>query len=103
MFLECGGIPIEVERLQRFSEASAAYSFLPHDGPIHVFRARTRRLRMSQPPDDMGWSRIAQGPLRVETVRGSHDSMFKAPFVQTLARRVEAVVEEYLKGAGNQQ
>ena len=93
----------EVERLQRFSEATAAYRFLPHDGPIHVFRARTRRLRMSQPPDDMGWSRIAQGPLRVETVRGSHDSMFKAPFVQTLARRVEAVVEEYLKGAGNQQ
>jgi amino acid adenylation domain-containing protein len=89
----------EVERLRRFTEATEAYRVSPHDSPIHVFRARTGRLRRLQPPADMGWLAIARGPLRIETVPGSHDTMFRRPFVETLARRIEAAVDDERGGA----
>ena len=85
----------EVERLGRFMDAIAAYRFMRHDGPIHVFRARTRSLRANHPPPDLGWGQIAQGSLTVETVPGSHDSIFVQPFVRSLAKRLDAVVERY--------
>jgi hypothetical protein len=40
----------------------------------------------------MGWTKIAHGPLEIETVPGSHDTLFKAPFVGTLARRLDAAI-----------
>ena len=85
----------EVDRLRRFMDAIAAYRFTRHDGPVHVFRARTRSLRTKHPAADMGWGQIAQGPLTVETVPGSHDSMFAQPFVRSLARRLDAVLERF--------
>ena len=85
----------EVESLRRFMDAIAAYRFTRHDGPVHVFCARTRSLRTMHPAADMGWGQIAQGPLTVETVPGSHDSMFAQPFVRSLARRLDAVLERF--------
>jgi amino acid adenylation domain-containing protein len=82
----------EVKRLQDFLEALLAYRFTRYDGPIHVFRARTRGLGRLQPSADMGWRDIAVGPLAIETVPGSHDTMFAQPFVRTLAARLDRVI-----------
>jgi hypothetical protein len=91
----------EVQRLQRDMEAINAYRFSRYDGPIHVFRARTHALRRRQPPKDMGWGCIAGGPLTVETVPGSHDSIFRAPFARTLARRLDAVLQRTFRDGAN--
>jgi amino acid adenylation domain-containing protein len=83
----------EVDRLRQDIDVIRAYRFTPYDGAIHVFRARTRELRHRQPEADLGWSRVAAGPLTVETVPGSHDSMLRLPFVRTLAARLDAALE----------
>ena len=88
----------EVERLGRFMDAIAAYRFMRHDGPIHVFRARTRSLRANHPPPDLGWGQIAQG-----------HSLWRRCQVRTTAvrtalraftgKRLDAVVERYANDA----
>jgi amino acid adenylation domain-containing protein len=90
----------EVERLRQFSEALRSYRFSRYDGPIHVFRARARRLGLRRPAADMGWGRIAAGSLTIETVPGAHDSMFNQPFVETLGERLDAAVGRALEQPG---
>ena len=84
----------EVRRLRSFFDAMVAYHFVPYDGPIHVFRARTRRFWGRHPVPDMGWGRIATGTFKVEIVPGSHDTMFRAPFVNVLAARLNSVLRD---------
>ena len=93
----------EVNRLRDFGDAMLAYRFVPYDDPIHVFRARTRRLWGAHPSKSMGWDRIATGSLSIETIPGSHDTMFQAPFVVLLARRLEQVVRERLEHGTSQR
>jgi aspartate racemase len=88
----------EIHRLRHFSEALAAYRFGPYDDPVHIFRARTRRLWGSHPSKRMGWDRVATGALTIETVPGSHDTMLRPPFVRTLARQLEAAVRARVRG-----
>jgi amino acid adenylation domain-containing protein len=84
----------EVDRLREEIGAIRAYRFGQYDGAIHVFRARTRVLvGHKHPTPDLGWGRVAAGRLSVETVPGSHDSMFRPPFVRTLGERLDAVLE----------
>jgi thioesterase domain-containing protein len=83
----------EVHRLQEDMDSIRAYRFSQYDGPIHVFRARTRALTNRHPPADLGWGRVAAGQLTVETVPGSHDSMFRPPFARILSQRLDAVLE----------
>ena len=92
----------EVQRLRQDIEAIDAYRFHPYDGPIHVFRARTRALTRRHPAKDLGWRRVAAGALTIETVPGSHDSMFRLPYVRTLAERLEAVLQQTFRDAPQQ-
>jgi amino acid adenylation domain-containing protein len=92
----------EVRRLRSFFDAMVSYRFEPYDGAIHVFRARTRRLWGRYPSKDMGWGRVATGPLTVEAVPGSHDSMFRAPFVDALAGRLARAISHVFEYGGVQ-
>jgi thioesterase domain-containing protein len=90
----------EAQRLRRDIDAIDAYRFSEYDGPIHVFRARTRALTTGRhPTKDLGWRRVAAGSLTIETVPGSHDSMFGRPHVVTLAERLEAVLQSTFRDA----
>jgi amino acid adenylation domain-containing protein len=90
----------EVDRLRQEVGALRAYRFGQYDGAIHVFRARTRALSNKHPTPDLGWKRVAAGRLSVETVPGSHDSMFRPPFVRVLGERLDAVLERTFHDAG---
>lgn len=92
----------EVQRLRQDMEAIGAYRFAQYDGPIHVFRARTRALTLRHPATDLGWRRVAAGALTIETIPGSHDSMFSLPYVLTLAERLEAVLQQTFRDAPQQ-
>jgi thioesterase domain-containing protein len=87
----------EVDRLRQDFDAIQAYRVGQYDGAIHVFRARTHALG-KYPTPDLGWSRVASGPLTVEMVPGSHDSMLRPPFVRTLGARLDAVLERTFDG-----
>ena len=87
----------EVDRLREDFDAIQAYRFGQYEGAIHVFRARTHALG-KYPTPDLGWSRVASGPLTVEMVPGSHDSMLRPPFVRTLGARLDAVLERTFDG-----
>lgn len=90
----------EVARLQRDMDAVSAYRFGEYDGSIHVFRARTRALSRRHPAADMGWRRVTTGPLTIETVPGSHDTMLRAPFARMLGARLDAALERAFQDAG---
>ena len=90
----------EVDRLRQEVGALRAYRFGQYDGAIHVFRARTRALSNKHPTPDLGWRRVAAGRLSVETVPGSHDTMFRPPFVRTLGERLDAVLQRTFHDAG---
>jgi amino acid adenylation domain-containing protein len=89
----------EAERLQQDMDMIGRYRFCSYDGAVHVFRARTRALTTRHPPHDLGWGRFAVGPLTVETVPGSHDSMFRAPFARILGERLNAVLRRAFETA----
>jgi thioesterase domain-containing protein len=82
----------EAKQLEQHMEAVYAYRFSRFDSPIHVFKARARSFSRMHPSGDMGWTTIAEGPLMIETVPGSHDTMLATPFVQTLARSLDAAI-----------
>jgi thioesterase domain-containing protein len=102
----------------------AAVDFLPPGSGeaqlrrvLAVYRANVRALRSYRPgpyPDgltllraverpeateeDLGWSRVASGPVEIHTVPGNHLSLMAEPHVRTLAERLRLCLERTLAG-----
>jgi amino acid adenylation domain-containing protein len=70
--------------LQAINQAAyVAYRPEPYDGPITLFIARDEHAgagaSAAQPMPDLGWSAVAQQPLRIEALPGTHDSLIEQP------------------------
>jgi thioesterase domain-containing protein/acyl carrier protein len=78
--------------LETHARALANYRPTAYDGPITLIRARTVSLA-SLPPHDLGWSRLARGPLDVRVVPGAHDNILTEPRVRLLAAQLKACLD----------
>lgn len=78
--------------LETHSRALANYEPHEYDGPITLIRARTVSLA-TVPPYDLGWSRLARGPLDVCVVPGAHDNILTEPRVEQLAAQLRACLD----------
>ncbi|HEX3129216.1 MAG TPA: amino acid adenylation domain-containing protein [Thermoanaerobaculia bacterium] len=67
----------------------AVRSYRPslYPGGLRLFRA----AESSEPGSDLGWSRLAAGPVEIETVPGHHLSLLAEPNVGELAKKLRSV------------
>lgn len=73
-------------------QAIKNYRPQPYNGSVTLFRARSRPAFNSQDPE-IGWKKIAGDNVEVNEVPGSHEGMFKEPYVRTLAAALKANLE----------
>jgi thioesterase domain-containing protein len=71
--------------------AVRSYQPSPYPGGIRLFRA----AEASEPGSDLGWSRLAAGPVEVEPVPGHHLSLLAEPNVGQLAKRLRSAFTPY--------
>jgi thioesterase domain-containing protein/acyl carrier protein len=74
--------------LERHYEAMRAYVPQAYQGPVTLFRARTRPL-LRLHGWDLSWGKLAAGGLEVVTVPGNHATMLVEPHVAVLAERLQ--------------
>ncbi len=84
------------EMLEANLQAFREYSPKPYPGRITLLRARARPLFRSDEPD-LGWGKLAAGGVEVKTVPGNHSSILQEPFVQTLARLLQAALDREMQ------
>ena len=77
--------------IDTYDKAIRAYRPKPYSGPITVFRATS-----TTGPQDMGWGRLAAGPLEVVDVPGDHYDLIKEPHVQVLATALQERIAKVL-------
>ncbi|MCB9169811.1 MAG: amino acid adenylation domain-containing protein [Flavobacteriales bacterium] len=70
--------------IDTYDKAIGNYRPRPYRGPIAIFRAAA-----TTGPRDMGWKRLAAGPLEVIDVPGDHYNMIKEPHVKVLAEKLQ--------------
>jgi amino acid adenylation domain-containing protein len=68
-------------------------SVRPYPGKLNLFRAADVP-NFAEMDATLGWSQIALGGVEVNFVPGDHVSMFKAPYVRSLAQRVQQELQE---------
>jgi thioesterase domain-containing protein len=89
------GLPVSANtfyRAQANMIAGKDLSLRPYPGKLNLYRA-------AEAPDyaevdaTLGWSAVARGGVTVDFVAGDHTSMFKKPYVDSLARRLQAEMQ----------
>lgn len=68
-------------------------SVRPYPGKLNLFRAADVP-NFAEMDATLGWSQIALGGVEVNFVPGDHVSMFKAPYVRSLAQRIQQELQE---------
>lgn len=68
-------------------------SVRPYPGKLNLFRAADVP-NFAEMDATLGWSEIAMGGVEVNFVPGDHVSMFKKPYVHSLAQRIQQELQE---------
>jgi len=69
------------------------YQPTAYNGPITVYRAKTRPLLHAQ-EWDLGWGALAHGPIDVIPIPGNHDTLVREPNIQLLAGALRSAIEK---------
>lgn len=81
---------------QRHVKLSQRYQPESYSGSIIVIRADQVPDSITILEEDLGWSVYVQGEVKVLQNPGGHMSMFKAPYVQTLAAQLDTLLAREL-------
>jgi amino acid adenylation domain-containing protein len=80
---------LQVREFVNANKASQrAYSFVPYDGAVVIYKAAGEVFSASLVDQGMGWAGVVTGPLSVEVTPGSHLGMLAEPHVEHLAARL---------------
>jgi thioesterase domain-containing protein len=74
-------------------QAIKTYIPQPYPGQVTLFRAKSRQLLDIHGPE-RGWHKLAPGRVRIHDVPGSHEGMFKKPYVRYLAEKLKYCMDE---------
>jgi len=103
--LPAGAGAEQIERLLSVFKANSQMRYVPQTLPgtkIHLFRVDENQLEKgdgdraieSRQNPTLGWEKLADIPVVVHTVPGTHTSMMAFPHVQVLAKSVQSVLEQ---------
>ncbi len=65
----------------------------PYAGRVSLFRAANRPL-LNTFDAEAGWQKLAPGRVKVFDVPSSHEGMFKKPYVDELAKKLKACLDD---------
>jgi amino acid adenylation domain-containing protein len=82
-----------LEQMDIHFRALMDYVPRPYPGRVTLFRARAQGLLHFVPPD-LGWGDLAPGRVEKHVIPGDHNSILHTPYVQTLAARLRASLED---------
>ncbi len=74
-------------------EALMNYKIKPYDGSLLLFRARDGHYN-NEYDESLGWTYFVKGETRVIVVPGDHNTIFEEPHVDTLARRLNEILDK---------
>ncbi len=69
------------------------YQPTAYNGPITVYRARTRPLFHAQ-EQDLGWGALVHGPIGVIPIPGNHDTLVREPHIRILAGALRSALDK---------
>ncbi|MEO0852047.1 MAG: hypothetical protein AAFY15_00895, partial [Cyanobacteria bacterium J06648_11] len=87
--------------VNRQTRMGDAYSPAPYPGHISLIRAAETQDDGRAYAEELGWSKYAQGGVRVLTNPGQHMSIFIPPNVDTLAPLVDRILQTTRDRAAN--
>jgi thioesterase domain-containing protein len=72
----------------------AALSYVPraYPGTVTLLRAQEPRKTPVQPGRTLGWEAFSSRPVEVHDVPGDHESLFREPYLQPLAARLNGCI-----------
>lgn len=77
-------------------KAAMNYTLEPYNGKITLFLANINYMRFYQ-DIRLNWHKFAKKGLEIHIVPGNHNSIMRAPNVETLAREVEACIDRVIE------
>jgi thioesterase domain-containing protein len=87
-----------LDRRRTNVQAAAKYVPKPYHGALHLFMAAENGFTMNKVMEE-SWRKLGGGGFAAEILPGNHNSFFKAPHVQTLADRMNALLRQALQQA----
>jgi amino acid adenylation domain-containing protein len=78
--------------LSAYMQASDVYQPRTYMGQLTLFRAQDPDDGCEHAPD-RGWGEFAQGGLEIHDVPGPHESIFKEPYIEALAQRLQTCLK----------
>jgi thioesterase domain-containing protein len=82
------------EMLEKYWHAFQTHRPRPFKGRVLLFRPRALPLLGRRPAPDLGWGAWATGGVEVHVVKGSHESILKAPYVSALAGTIRHAIDK---------
>jgi amino acid adenylation domain-containing protein len=103
--LPAGAGAEQIQRLLRVFKANSQMRYLPqilYETQIHLFRVDENQLEKgdgdraieSRQNPTLGWEKLADIPVVVHNVPGTHTSMMASPHVQVLAKSLQFVLKQ---------
>jgi aspartate racemase len=90
-------LPVFREMSRALLHAGWSYRARPYPGRITLFRVAVKASGRTPDPF-VGWASIARDGLEVHEVSGGHNTMMREPYVETLAVRLLACLEQVRAG-----
>jgi thioesterase domain-containing protein len=90
-------LPVFREMSRALLHAGWSYRARPYPGRITLFRVAVEASGRTPDPF-VGWASIARDGLEVHEVSGGHNTMMREPYVETLAVRLLACLEQVRAG-----
>ncbi len=77
------------------SNEEAFKNYVPHTYPgrVTLFRSILRHPSYYYDEPQLGWNKLAAGGIEIQEVHGNHESMFSAPYVQVLAKKLQVSLD----------
>ncbi|MSP12534.1 MAG: alpha/beta fold hydrolase [Chloroflexi bacterium] len=93
-------VPSEYQKIMVYlARVKKGYQPQKYPGKVTLFRAQAQAFLCSFDPQ-MGWGELALGGVEVREIEGSHLELLRDPFVGTLARQLQACMEDSSRAAG---
>lgn len=69
------------------------YQPQPYAGRVTLIASHNHKAVRAKHPEQTGWAPLAQGGVAIVIIPGSHETMFKPPYVGTLALRLRELMD----------
>jgi thioesterase domain-containing protein/acyl carrier protein len=79
--------------IESHHRAMSDYQPRLYTGRVTLFQAQRRPLFSLYYPE-LGWKKLAMGGVDIREIPGSHEGMFREPYVQVLAQQLKSCIEE---------